>query len=127
MSGLIAGLQAIDGVKTPIGASLDQVATDLQDAAGTRIVVLVTDGEETCGGAPCDLGKTLHANARQLTVHIIGYRPWGYSWTGEQSVVDARCLADQNGGLYISASTEDDLVAALEKTLDCPMTTQLIR
>src|SRR3546814_7617500 len=39
------------------------------------VVVVVTDGEETCGGSPCDLGKKLHAGANQLTVHVIGYRP----------------------------------------------------
>ena len=87
--------------------------------------MVVTDGEETCGGAPCDLGKQLHADALQLTIHIIGYRgPKGFSWTGEQSLVDAKCLADQNGGLYIAAETKDDVIAALEKTLDCPMVTE---
>ena len=55
---------------------------------------------------------------------MIGYRPKGFSWTGEQSLVDAKCLADQNGGLYIAAETEDDLILALEKTLGCPMVTQ---
>jgi hypothetical protein len=29
-----------------------------------------------------------------------------------------------NGGLYIKVNTEADLIAALEKTLDCPMITQ---
>jgi Ca-activated chloride channel homolog len=32
-----------------------------------------------------------------------------------------KCLADQNGGLYVSADTEQDLTEALEKTLGCPM------
>jgi hypothetical protein len=70
------------------------------------LIVVVTDGEETCGGSPCDLGKQLHAAAEQLTIHVIGYRPKGFSWTGEQSLVDAKCLADQNGGLYIAAETK---------------------
>ena len=61
----------------------------------------------------------------QLTVHVIGYRAQGpFSWTGEQSILDARCLAEDNGGLYISVKTSDDLVAALTKTLDCPMVTE---
>jgi Ca-activated chloride channel family protein len=44
-----------------------------------------------------------------------------FSWTGEQSILDVKCLADQNGGLYVSADTEQDLTEALEKTLGCPM------
>jgi Ca-activated chloride channel family protein len=30
-------------------------------------------------------------------------------------------VADANNGLYIKANSEDELVKALEKTLDCPM------
>ncbi|MFN8593712.1 MAG: VWA domain-containing protein, partial [Thermomicrobiales bacterium] len=73
MSGLIAGLQAIDGVKTPIGASLDQVATNLQDAAGTRIVVLVTDGEETCGGDPAATLAAMADQGMDVHVNIVGF------------------------------------------------------
>lgn len=111
--------------RTPLTAAVAQAADVLDYKNKPGLIVVVTDGEETCGGAPCDLGKSLHALARQLTVHVIGYRPKGFSWTGEQSVVDARCLADQNNGVYISVQTDEDLVQALEKTLDCPMTTEI--
>jgi Ca-activated chloride channel homolog len=46
------------------------------------------------------------------------------AWTGEQSILDAKCLAEQNNGLYITVETEDDLIAAFKKTLDCPMLSQ---
>jgi len=57
---------------------------------------------------------------------MLALRPWqgAFSWTGEHSILDAECLAEQNGGLYIGAESEDDLIAALRKTLDCPMSTQ---
>jgi hypothetical protein len=45
---------------------------------------------------------------------------------GEQSVNEANCLAEQNNGLYISAKTEADLIAALKKTLDCPMLSEAV-
>jgi hypothetical protein len=85
------------------------------------VVVLVTDGEETCGGAPCALGQFLKANSRALTVHVIGYQLRGYSWTGAQSILDVECLAETTGGFYITAKNRDDLVKAFEKTLGCPM------
>jgi hypothetical protein len=31
----------------------------------------------------------------------------GLSWTGEQSILDAKCLAEKNGELYITAETEE--------------------
>jgi len=73
---------------------------------------------------PCELGKQLHENATQLTVHVIGFRMKDFSWTGEQSILDVKCLAEQNGGLYISADVKQDLIDALEKTLGCPMLSQ---
>jgi Ca-activated chloride channel family protein len=107
--------------KTPLTASVRQAAEVLDFRAKPGVIVVVTDGEETCGGAPCALGKALRANAMRLTVHIIGYRVRDFSWTGEQSILDVKCLADQNGGLYITAESEQDLIEALEKTLGCPM------
>ena len=62
--------------------------------------------------------------ALRLVFHVISFRYQSYSWIGEQSVLAAKCLAEQSGGLYITVDTEQDLVAALEKTLDCPMISQ---
>jgi Ca-activated chloride channel family protein len=103
---------------------VEQAAEVLEYEHKPGVVVVVTDGEETCGGSPCDLGKKLHAGASELTVHVIGYRPKGFSWTGEESILGAKCLADENGGLYIAAETREELIEALDKTLGCPMVTQ---
>lgn len=107
--------------KTPLTEAVRQAAEVLDYKTEKGVVVLVTDGEETCGGAPCDLGKFLKANSRALTVHVIGYQLTGFSWTGAESILDVQCLAEETGGLYISAKNRDDLVKAFEKTLGCPM------
>jgi Ca-activated chloride channel family protein len=107
--------------KTPLTSAVKQAAEVLDYRKKPGVIVVLTDGEETCGGSPCDLGKELHAEAEQLTIHIIGFRMKDFSWTGEQSIVDAKCLADESGGLYISAESRRDLIDALEKTLGCPM------
>ena len=110
--------------QTPLTEAVAQAAEVLDYRAKPGVVVVLTDGEETCGGKPCELGKALHANAFQLTVHVIGLRVKGYTWTGEQSLLDTKCLAEQTGGLYITVDTEEELTDALEKTLGCPMLTQ---
>ena len=112
--------------KTPLSSAVEQAADVLDYTRKPGVIVLVTDGEETCGGAPCDLGKWLHAKAAQLTVHVIGYRVKDFSWTGEQSILDVKCLAEQNGGLYIAAESEEELAEALEKTLGCPMLSEAL-
>jgi Ca-activated chloride channel family protein len=112
---------------TPLTTGVKQAADVLDYTVKPGTIVVLTDGEETCGGSPCEIGKALHALAKRLTVHVIAYRPGVLSWTGEQSIGEAKCLAEQTGGLYLTAKTEDDLVQALEKTLDCPMVSALTR
>jgi Ca-activated chloride channel family protein len=111
--------------KTPLTQAVKDAAEVLDFRTKPGVIVVVTDGEETCGGAPCELGNKLHAEADQLTIHIIGFRMKDYSWTGEQSVLDAKCLAERNNGLYISAENRDELVKAFQKTLGCPMMSEL--
>ena len=107
--------------KTPLSTAVAKAAEVLDYRKKPGMILVVTDGEETCGASPCALGKELRAAAAQLTVHVIGFRMKDYSWTGESSVLEAKCLAEENNGLYLSAENKDDLVAALKTTLDCPM------
>ncbi len=111
--------------KTPLAMAVAKAAEVLDYRNKPGMIVVVTDGEETCGASPCELGKELSAHAAQLTVHIIGFRMKDYSWTGASSVLDAKCLAEANNGLYLSAENKDDLVAALKATLDCPFVSEI--
>jgi Ca-activated chloride channel family protein len=110
--------------KTPLTSGVEEAAEALDFRHRPGVVVVVTDGEETCGRSPCELAKQLHDAADQLTIHVIGFRYQGFSWTGGNSVMDLMCLADENNGLYIKAHSEAELIEALEKTLDCPMVSQ---
>jgi Ca-activated chloride channel family protein len=110
--------------KTPLTSGVEEAAEALDFRNKPGVIVVLTDGEETCGRSPCDLAKQLHDAAEQLTVHAIGFRYEGFSWTGGNPVMELQCLAQQNNGLYIKANSEDELVEALEKTLDCPMVAQ---
>lgn len=110
--------------RTPLTAAVEEAARVLRYKEKPGVIVLVTDGEETCNGSPCALVEELKAEAKQLTIHVIGYRVKDYSWTGDQAF-RSQCLAEKSGGLYISVQTTDDLIAAFRKTLGCPLLTQL--
>ena len=86
------------GGKTPLTTAVEQAANVLDFREKPGVIVVLTDGEETCGRSPCELGKELHAEAAQLTIYVIGLRVKGFSWTGEQSIAETECLAEQNGG-----------------------------
>ena len=63
-------------------------------------------------------------HASLASVHVISLRVRGLTRMGEQSVLDAKCLAEQNGGLYLTAETQDELKDVVEKTLGCVIVTE---
>jgi Ca-activated chloride channel family protein len=113
---------------TPLTASVAQAAEVLDYRTRPAIVVLVTDGNETCGGRPCTLGRALEAQGHDLTVHVIGFRSTVdfFAWNNPEqdphsSATVARCLADETGGRFVNTDTVDELVEALQSTLGCPV------
>jgi Ca-activated chloride channel family protein len=104
--------------QTPLTNGVRIAASALSVSANSGAIVLLTDGEETCGGDPCFLGHMLHKIAPGITVHIIGYKL--QTSNAEPPALAAKCLADETGGYTVNANTLDELIKALEKTLGCP-------
>ena len=108
----IAKLEAKDGAKTPIGASLDKVAEDLRAARGEKLVILLTDGEETCGGDAAAAIEKLRKGGTAVRVNIVGF-----------AINDARLAAtfrhwsDTGGGLYFDARDAAGLDRAMAQAL----------
>ena len=69
----LAGINAMNLAKTPIAESLELTAADLRTVTGERVIVLVTDGEETCDGDPAAAIAGLRAQGHNLRVSIVGY------------------------------------------------------
>lgn len=114
---------------TPLTQAVQNAADALQYRSRTGAIVLVTDGKETCGGAPCALAAELAATGPGLTVHVIGFKVRGafFEWRDtpladrDNGRTVARCLADRTGGQYVSTESTDELVKALQLTLGCPL------
>jgi Ca-activated chloride channel family protein len=115
-------LNIISGIdprgRTPLTESVRLAAETLDYTKRDAVVVLLTDGEETCGGDPCKTAALLKLDSPNLTIHVVGYRD------EQGTYFKARCMADETGGKYFSVSTEDELVDALRKTLGCPFLTE---
>lgn len=108
---------------TSLTESVKRAAEALDYTRQPGTVVLVTDGKETCGGAPCALAAEIAAMAPGLTVHVIGFKVRGehFDWANPNvpGVTVARCLADRTGGRYVRAESVDELIGALRVTLGC--------
>ncbi|MEM7427189.1 MAG: VWA domain-containing protein [Pseudomonadota bacterium] len=114
---------------TPLTRAVRDAAEVLRYKQRPATIVLVTDGRETCGGAPCQLAQELAGLPQKITVHIIGFKVrerffrWrtGNIYKPEGAVTVASCLPEATGGKYVSTETLEELVAALQKTLGCPI------
>lgn len=114
---------------TPLTEAVAEAARVLNHTTTPGIVVLVTDGNETCGGRPCALGAELASTSANLTVHVIGFRVVSdpFAWDSPEAGIYtdgssiARCISDQTGGMYVAADTVDELTEALRKTFGCAL------
>ncbi|MFN8493944.1 MAG: VWA domain-containing protein [Caldilineaceae bacterium] len=111
----IASINAKNLAKTPIADSLKLVVQDLANATGQKVVILVTDGEETCGGNPEQEIKTLRSQGIDVRINIVGFD------------VDDPALketfqrwATEGGGSYFNASNAAELDVAVTNALRAP-------
>lgn len=104
--------------RTSLTAAVRLAARSFRTSDSVGTIVLVTDGEETCGGNPCKLASELKASYPNVTVHVIGYKL--QSFDGYSASSGAECLAEQTGGYTATVETIDALVRALTKSLGCP-------
>lgn len=113
--GRISGIQAKNLARTPIAASLAAVSQDLQGANGPALIVLVTDGEETCDGDPAAVIEQLRESGMEVSLNIVGL------------AIDDQALADEfaawaraGGGRYLGAKDQEQLDAAILNALAIP-------
>jgi hypothetical protein len=111
----IAAIESIDGVKTPIGTALEQVAADLAGVAGPKIVVLVTDGEETCGGNPRRAIRDLVGQGIDVRVNVVGF-----AVDDEALKKEFEEWASIGGGQFFDASNAAELGDAIAAALQPP-------
>ncbi|MFQ5796283.1 MAG: VWA domain-containing protein [Candidatus Bipolaricaulia bacterium] len=57
---------------TPLAYSLQQVVRDFGDAPGEKVVILVTDGVEECGGSPSAAVSELLEQGFKVLVNVVG-------------------------------------------------------
>jgi hypothetical protein len=98
---------------TPIAYSLRETRNDLYDVSvdreAERVVVLLTDGEETCGGDPIEVLKQLRAEGFKLKVFTVGFN------VNEIARAQLTDIATFTGGKYFDAKDGTALRSALQE------------
>jgi hypothetical protein len=112
IAGTIAAIRSTNGAKTAIADSLRVVPSDLEHASGERLLVLITDGEETCGGDPAAEIKKLRDDGLDVVLNIVGF-----SVDTPAARAQFKTWAALSGGQYFDANDRKSLDDALRRAL----------
>jgi hypothetical protein len=94
--------------ETPLVHSVLQTIEDLE-AAGGGSVILITDGEESCGGDAKAAAAQFAGSGVNVALNIVGF-----TLTGEQVAAELGQLAGSTGGRYYSAQDGAQLSRAVK-------------
>ncbi|GHE57883.1 hypothetical protein GCM10018785_28750 [Streptomyces longispororuber] len=98
---------------TPIGPALLKAADDLEGGEGSRRIVLISDGEDTCQPLdPCEVAREIAAKGVNLTVDTLGLVP------NTKMRAQLSCIAEATGGTYTSIRHTDELTDRVGQLVD---------
>jgi len=97
---------------TPIGPALLAAADDLKGGEGSRRLVLITDGEDTCAANPCDVARQIASQGIGLTIDTLGLIP--NTATRDQ----LSCIAEATGGTYTTVQHRQQLTSRVKQLVD---------
>ncbi|MCX6094446.1 MAG: VWA domain-containing protein [Candidatus Bipolaricaulota bacterium] len=94
---------------TPLAYALDLAKDDFADAPGTKLILLVSDGMETCGGNPVEAARQLITAGYDLRIDVVGFS-LGQDNKAREQLME---IAKTTNGLYFDANNSAELRAAL--------------
>ncbi|MFJ2817324.1 MULTISPECIES: VWA domain-containing protein [unclassified Streptomyces] len=98
---------------TPIGPALLKAADDLDAGAGSKRIVLISDGEDTCAPLdPCEVAREIAARGVGLTIDTLGLVP------NTKLRQQLSCIAEATGGTYTSVEHTTELTDKVNQLVD---------
>ncbi|WP_415949132.1 VWA domain-containing protein [Streptomyces sp. KLOTTS4A1] len=98
---------------TPIGPALLKAADDLDGGTGSKRIVLISDGEDTCAPLdPCEVAREIAAKGIGLTIDTLGLVP------NAKMRQQLSCIAEATGGTYASVEHADELTDRVNQLVD---------
>ena len=111
---------AVQGIspkgKTPMTDAIIAAAKALRYTEEKASVILVSDGIETCHPDPCAAARVLEEAGIDFTAHVVGF-----DVTDPAALAQMRCLAEETGGTFTSASNAGELTTALATVVAEPV------
>ncbi|HWQ15836.1 MAG TPA: VWA domain-containing protein [Roseiflexaceae bacterium] len=108
----INAIRPVPNGRTPMAASIQAVAETLQGVQGDTLVVLVSDGDETCDGDPAAAAAQLRQQFPNVRVSVIGFNIEQEEWRAR-----LQAIAENGAGGYFDAADATQLEAALQQAV----------
>lgn len=94
--------------KTPIAASLEKGAEAIKGLGGKKTIVLISDGEETCGGDPIKVAEKIKKELGiDVVIHVVGFD------VKDEERAQLASIARAGGGTYYPANNAQELKTSL--------------
>ncbi len=103
-------VQALEpGGATPLALALELAKADFEAVPDPKLILLVSDGMETCKGDPVAAARDLLDTGYDLRIHVVGFDVSTNVPARDQLIEIAR----STGGLYYDAQNSEELRRAL--------------
>lgn len=94
----------------PIAYTLQQAVEDFPTGGGAdRVIVLVADGADSCGGSPCEIAAGL---AEGIIVHTVAFD------VAPEDQKKLKCISKNADGQFFLARNEGELRSALDQAIN---------
>lgn len=108
LSGVLNQIEA-QGM-SPLSYALEKIKTDLKSAYGTRVVILLTDGFDNCGGDPVGQLERWKKEKLNIKLYILGL-----DIEGTRAETELKRLVSIVGGQYYPVKTQKEIMEAFEE------------
>ncbi len=98
---------------SPLAYAMDQTAEDFPNASedSDNLLIVVTDGGDTCQQDPCDVALKLHQSAKKIIIHLIGFD------LDSRAQTQLTCIPKSADGQFYLARNEYELRNDLEQAI----------
>ena len=104
---------------TPIAYSLSKAPEDFPAYDAEKVIILVSDGQETCGLDPAQMILDLKRKGFDFIVHTIGFD------VDEATKRQLTVISQASGGVYLDAGSSQELTASLRTVTEDVMKIEL--
>ena len=98
---------------SPVAASLTAASKLFKKQSGAQAIILLTDSADDCQADPCAAAAEIKSQSPRTVIHVIAFN-------GEidDKLEALTCVAEQTGGVFITAQNNEELNNAVRRTLD---------